>query len=143
MVVPAATARVTAGPNGASSNAAVEKTAPAGVAPCPDDSEDVEPVEASPGGDTEAAAPTTGADEATVWPTAAEEAAFLAETRARGEPVAPVREAAEEVEDNPKALPKLDELVNQIPAETRELLEELFRARFVTVRKVRKADLKK
>lgn len=144
MVVPAAPARVTAGPNGASPNAAVEKTAPAGVAPRADDTGDVEAVEAAPGGDTDAAAaPTTGADEATVWPTAAEEAAFLAETRARGEPVAPVREAAEEVEDNPKALPKLDELVNQIPAETRELLDELFRARFVTVRKVRKADLKK
>lgn len=106
------------------------------------DADDGEPVAAPAVAESEGAL--AGADEATVWPTAAEEAAFLAESRSRGEPVAPpARETAEEADENPKALPKLDELVNRIPAETRELLDELFRAKFVAVRKVRKADLKK
>lgn len=82
-------------------------------------------------------------EDTNVWPSEAEEAAFLSEARERGEPVAVSRETVEEVEDNTKALPKLDELVNRIPAETRELLDELFRARFVAVRRVRKKDLKR
>ncbi len=78
-----------------------------------------------------------------MWPTEAEEAAFLSEASERGEKVVPVsREREEEIEDDAKALPKLDELVNRIPAETRELLDELFRARFVAVRRVKKKDLK-
>jgi len=32
--------------------------------------------------------------------------------------------------------------VNRIPAETRELLDELFRVKFTTVRRVKKKDLK-
>jgi hypothetical protein len=88
--------------------------------------------------------PMDNPDETNVWPTAAEEAAFLSDARGRGEVVVPVaRETVEEAEDNAKALPKLDELVEQIPTETRELLDELFRARFVAVRRVKKADLKK
>ncbi len=84
-----------------------------------------------------------GDDDTNVWPTETEEAAFLAESAERGEKVVPVvRDAAEEIEDDSKALPKLDELVERIPAETRELLDELFRARFVAVRRVRKKDLK-
>jgi len=56
-------------------------------------------------------------------------------------PPAPTPEPADEVEaDMP--LPKLDELVNRIPAESRELLEELFRAKFTTVRRVKASDLK-
>lgn len=70
------------------------------------------------------------------------EAAFLAEARERGEKV-PVRaaEAVEEVSDG-KALPQLDELVKRIPAEVREALDDLFRARFVTVRRVPAKALK-
>lgn len=80
-------------------------------------------------------------EETNVWPDEAAETAFLAETRARGEPVRiPVAAVAEEPE--PKALPPLDELVQRIPAGTREVLEDLFRARFTTVRRVRKSDLK-
>lgn len=84
-----------------------------------------------------------GDEETNVWPTEAEEAAFLSEASERGEKVVPVpREREEEIEDDSKALPKLDELVNRIPGETRELLDELFRARFVAVRRVKKKDLK-
>ena len=80
-----------------------------------------------------------------VWPTEAEEAAFLSEARERGEPATPVvpkTHAAEEEEDTTKALPKLDELVQRIPPEARELLDDLFRAKFVAVRRVKKVDLK-
>lgn len=80
-------------------------------------------------------------DETNVWPDAAAEAAFLAETRHRGESVPVVNRPAEEAEDR-RPLPALDELVSRIPAETRELLDELFRAKFVAVRRVRTRDLK-
>lgn len=49
---------------------------------------------------------------------------------------------SEDTDEDSKPLPKLDELVNRIPAETRELLDELFRAKFTTVRRVKKRDLK-
>ena len=77
-----------------------------------------------------------------VWPDAAAEAAFLGEARERGEPAgaAPV-EAAEE--NGAKPLPPLEELVKRIPAEARELLDDLFRAKFTAVRRVRKSDLKR
>jgi hypothetical protein len=39
-------------------------------------------------------------------------------------------------------LPPLDELVKRIPPEVRETLEDLFRARFVTVKRVPKKALK-
>lgn len=86
----------------------------------------------------------TDPDDTNVWPTAAEEAAFLSEARGRGEVVAPVAKAVvEEVADKAQPLPKLDEMVERIPAETRELLDELFRAKFVAVRRVKERDLKK
>ena len=69
---------------------------------------------------------------------AAAESAFLAEARERGEPVAPVPldDTPEPEEANPKALPPLDTLVKRISPEVRELLDELFRARFVKVTRV-------
>jgi hypothetical protein len=77
------------------------------------------------------------------WPSAGEEAAYLAEANGRGEPtVATVRPTSEEIDDAPKKLPALDELVARIPADVRETLEELFRARFVTVKRVPKKALK-
>jgi hypothetical protein len=36
----------------------------------------------------------------------------------------------------------LDELVNRIPQATRDLMDELFRARFITVRRMPKSALK-
>lgn len=71
------------------------------------------------------------------------ESAYLAEARERGE-TAPSRRPETDVveETDPKALPSLDELVKKIPAEVRETLEELFRARFVTVKRVPKRALK-
>jgi hypothetical protein len=81
------------------------------------------------------------------WPDEAAESAMVSELRGRGEVVAPpaaagdAAEAADETE--PKgALPPLDELVNKIPAEVRDTLEDLFRARFVTVKRMPKKALK-
>lgn len=72
----------------------------------------------------------------------AAESAFLAEARDRGEVVrAPA--ATEPVEENDKKpLPKLDELVGKIPADVRDALEDLFRARFVSVKRIPKKALK-
>lgn len=80
------------------------------------------------------------------WPTdAASEGAFLAEERERGEavvglPVAATR--AEEVEEVKGPLPPLDEMIQRIPTAVREVLEELYRAKFTTVRRVPAKDLK-
>lgn len=77
------------------------------------------------------------------WPDESAEAAFLAEARDRGETLRPKRADTHEVEEtDSKVLPPLDELVKRIPLEVRETLEELFRARFVTVKRVPKKALK-
>lgn len=71
------------------------------------------------------------------------ESAFLAEARERGEVVKPPTTAAAEVEESEKKpLPKLDELVQRIPPEVRDVLEDLFRAKFVSVKRVPKKALK-
>jgi hypothetical protein len=72
----------------------------------------------------------------------AAESAFLAEARERGEPVRPVTTADPIEETDTKPLPSLNELVERIPADVRETLEDLFRARFVTVKRVPKKALK-
>lgn len=77
------------------------------------------------------------------WPDEAAESSFLAEARNRGEAVAPPKPKEEVADDSEaKPLPSLDELVQRIPAEVREALEDLFRARFVTVKRVPKRALK-
>jgi hypothetical protein len=71
------------------------------------------------------------------------ESAFRAEAAARGESVraAPaVADVAEATDGTP--LPKLDDLVKRIPADVRETLDELFRAKFITVKRVPKSALK-
>ncbi|MDB6092962.1 MAG: hypothetical protein JWM32_524 [Verrucomicrobia bacterium] len=80
---------------------------------------------------------------ANVWSDEAAESAFLAEQRDSGTPAPPsaVAEASEEV-DSKNALPSLDELVKRISPGTRELMDELFRAKFIAVRRVPKKALK-
>ncbi len=75
------------------------------------------------------------------WPDDSAEAAFLADARERGEVVVAARpaEPAEENESTP--LPSLNDLVQRIPPEVREALEDLFRARFVAVKRVPKKVL--
>lgn len=87
------------------------------------------------------AVPAAVANGANVWPDEVAEGAFLAEARERGEPVvAAAVEAVEETET--KSLPALDELVKRIPPDVRETLDDLFRAKFITVRRVPKKALK-
>ncbi|HEY0945251.1 MAG TPA: hypothetical protein VGD81_08275 [Opitutaceae bacterium] len=77
-------------------------------------------------------------------PSEAEEAAMISEMRERGEPVKPVAppDDAEAETDAKAKLPPLDSLVKQVPPDVIETLDELFRAKWVGVRKVPKAVLK-
>ena len=93
--------------------------------------------------------PSTGGlfDDEAPWPTdAAGESAFLAEARERGEPAIAALPAgvakAGEVEDEKGPLPGLDEMMQRIPPEVREVLEELYRAKFTAVRRVPAKHLK-
>ena len=72
----------------------------------------------------------------------AAESAFRAEAKSRGEVVAPVRAEAATEEADPRNLPPLDELVRRIPPEVRATLDDLFRAKFIAVRRVPKNALK-
>ena len=80
-----------------------------------------------------------------VWPDEAAESAFLAESGGAAVTTAPAARVllkSESQSEPAKPLPSLDELVQRIPSETRELLDELFRAKFTTVRRVKASDLK-
>jgi hypothetical protein len=73
------------------------------------------------------------------------EAAFLGEARERGEPVrsaAPAQATVESEEADSRPLPPLDDLVQQIPADVRATLDELFRAKFIRVQRVPRKALK-
>ena len=94
---------------------------------------------------------TTGAptfdEEGPVWPDEAAESAMRAEVTARGETLnsKAAREAAEaaaEAAAEKKNLPKLDDLIERIPADVRDTLEDLFRAKFVKVARTPKKALK-
>jgi hypothetical protein len=92
-----------------------------------------------------ATAPVPVENGANVWPDENAEAAFIADARQRGEPVVAVaatREAAEEKEDDKKALPPLADLMKRLAPEVRETLDDLFRAKFTGVRRVPKKFLK-
>ncbi len=70
------------------------------------------------------------------------ESAFRAEAKARGEPLAVLRAETTVPPVDSGPLPPLEPLVQRIPAEVRETLEELFRAKFVGVRRVSARALK-
>ena len=73
------------------------------------------------------------------WPDDSAESAMRAELRARGETEAP-RPAAPPSDD--QNLPPLATLVARLPADTRALLDELFRAKFIAVRRAPESALK-
>jgi hypothetical protein len=76
------------------------------------------------------------------WPGGVDESLFLADQRTAGGTVAmPVALRAEPAEEK-GGLPPLEELVARIPAEARAALDDLFRAKFVGVRRVHPRDLK-
>jgi hypothetical protein len=117
------------------------------VAPVPREPAESEPdsvtAEAAGGAAESAPAPVLAASgEESSWPDAAAESAYLAEARSRGEGPAPSpkAEAAEESDATP--LPPLEQLVGRVPAEVRELLDDLFRARFVRTTRIPRRALK-
>lgn len=79
--------------------------------------------------------------DAPAGPSSEEEAALLAQEREMGI-VTPALEHLEAAEEPKADLPPMEDLVNRIPAPARELMEELFRARFVTVKRMPKSALK-
>lgn len=86
----------------------------------------------------------SGVEDAGVsWPDDTAESSYLAEARERGETPAPAASKAPEKDDaDPKSLPPLDELVERIPAGVREVLDDLFRAKFTKVRRIPRSALK-
>ena len=77
------------------------------------------------------------------WPDESAETAFRAESRERGEPELPAGLLVEATEEtDTKGLPALEDLVKRISPEARELLDELFRAKFTGVRRVPAKALK-
>lgn len=90
-------------------------------------------------------------DDAPHWPDEAAESSFLAEqptqvvtatsSVAAGAAASKVQGAEGESEP-PVSLPQLQSLIDRIPADAMETLDELFRARFVSVKRVQKSSLK-
>ncbi len=82
-------------------------------------------------------------DSVPAGPSPDEEAALLTQDRTSeqfyGQPPKPENI---EPEAGEASLPPMEDLVQRIPAPARELLEELFRARFVTVKRIPKVALK-
>lgn len=118
------------------------------VAPAPREPAEPEPEAVSAdsvGGSADSVpAPVSAAapGEDSAWPDAGAESAYLAEARSRGEVPAPPPkvEAAEESDATP--LPPVEQLVARVPAEVRELLDDLFRARFVRSTRIPRRALK-
>lgn len=84
-------------------------------------------------------------DGAPVGPSEGEEASFMAEQREQGFSISVAtasRAAVDSEPDDKKSLPPLDDLVQRVPAGVRQLMDELFRANFVTVKRVPKSALK-
>jgi hypothetical protein len=81
---------------------------------------------------------------APVGPSAEEENAFLSEQQANGQAFSAPRSAlrADSEAETAGDLPPLEDLVKRIPMPARDLMEELFRAKFVTVKRVPKSALK-
>ena len=79
--------------------------------------------------------------DAPAGPSSEEEAAFLAQEREMGI-VTPALMHTERLPEEKGELPPLEDLVKRIPMPTRDLMEELFRAKFVTVKRIPKSALK-
>ena len=75
------------------------------------------------------------ADGAPIGPGDAEETAFLAEQRRSSPPEVAALASVEREEQN-GPLPPMDELIHRIPVATRELMDQLFRIKFVTVKRL-------
>ena len=80
--------------------------------------------------------------DAPAGPPSEEESAFLAQDETGESASRLTPQALSPEEKDLPSLPPLEDLVNRIPAPTRALMDELFRARFVTVKRVPRSALK-
>lgn len=139
------------------SRAAATAAAEAGAKDTPDDEGGVEVQPRLPAVEVAAltaAHATTGMagapvfdDEGPMWPDEAAESAMRVEVAERGETLSSkaAREAADAAAEEAaekKNLPKLDDLIERIPADVRDTLEDLFRVKFVKVARMPKKALK-
>ncbi len=86
-------------------------------------------------------------DDGPKWPDEVAESGMRAEVANRGETLSSkaAREAAEalaEAAAEKRNLPPIDDLINQIPVEVRDTLEDLFRVKFIKVARAPKKALK-
>ena len=79
---------------------------------------------------------------ANVWPDESAESLFLSEQKEQGAPVPAVSVAQASEETDGKPLPPLEDLVKKIPENVRATMDELFRAKFVSVKRIPKSALK-
>jgi hypothetical protein len=79
--------------------------------------------------------------DAPAGPSSDEEAAFLAQEREMGN-VTPALMHVESPPEEKGAMPPMEDLVQRIPQPARDLMEELFRARFITVKRMPASALK-
>jgi hypothetical protein len=119
---------------GLNGGAALAPPVPRAPAPIPDRPAPP-PIAASPAPAAFGAAPPPlaadlGEEAEANWPTATEEAAFLNGPREEINLPVPSHEAARSPAAETEAVPPVEELIQQIPAEVRATLDELFRARF-------------
>lgn len=78
-----------------------------------------------------------------VGPSIDEEAAFLAEQQGNAPAFSvPPSALSAEPEAGDVPLPPMEDLVKRIPMPTRDLMEELFRAKFITVKRMPPTALK-
>jgi hypothetical protein len=77
-----------------------------------------------------------------IFPDEETEMAMRSELRAKGEGVVAAARAASDEGEVAAPLPPLDSLVSRVPPAVREVLDELFRARFTGVRRVSSRVLK-
>ena len=78
-----------------------------------------------------------------VGPSTDEEAAFLAEQQENAPAFSvPPSALSTEPEAGDVPLPPMEDLVKRIPMPTRDLMEELFRAKFITVKRIPQTALK-
>ena len=81
-------------------------------------------------------------ESAPAGPSPDEESAFLSAERENDGAAAVAQVTASRVDDEKSELPPMEDLVQRIPVAARDLMEDLFRARFVTVKRIPKSALK-
>ena len=87
------------------------------------------------------APPGTMSADAPAGPSSEEEAAFLAQEREMGI-VTPALMHTESPPEEKGSLPPMEDLVKRIPMPARDLMEELFRAKYITVKRMPQSALK-